>query len=259
MATRMRVFLLFSIAMALPPRASAQQILVCYSVQQGDTTARVARRLTGDVRNVHEPWFQILDTSTRTFRAKNTYDLILPGWQVCFPKERLIGRLARASYLIPASTSAQAVRTDSPARWAFDVHPIWWIPASLVVAVLAAFLAKTDLDTQRTVRERMKALGGEFIREFERPLVRQPCRGHPIRARLQVIPRRGRLDILLAPNDRRTYPNLSDHRKNLEYDVERVLQVLGNELCPSGSPYARGAWVVIPFKLEASVKQRGTA
>jgi hypothetical protein len=236
MATRMTVLLLFSIAMALPPGASAQQILVCYTVEQGDTTARVARRLTGDVRNVHEPWFQILDTATRTFRAKNTYDLILPGWQVCFPKERLIGRLARARYLIPAAASAQAIRTDPRARWAIDVHPIWWIPALLVVAVLAAFLAERDLDSQRTVRERMKALGGEFIREFERPLVRQPCRGHPIRTRLQVIPRRGRLNILLAPNDRLTYPNLADHRKNLEYDVERACKSWATSCVRAGHP-----------------------
>jgi hypothetical protein len=119
------------------------------------------------------------------------------------------------------------------------------------MALAASILARRDLERQRWIRGRMQDLGDEFVREFERPLVRQPCHSHPIRSQLRLLPRRGRLEVLLAPNGKRTYPNLSDHRKNLEYDVERVLQLLGDHLSVSGQPFARGPWVVIPFQLKA--------
>jgi hypothetical protein len=256
MATRMSALPLILALTAVPSHAFGQYH-VCYTVQPSDTAARVARRLTGDAENVNQPWFQIIDTATRTFQPKTAYDLIRPGWQVCLPKERVTTGITLQSYLIPASVTPRPVHSERSAIWTVNVDPIWWVAALLINALLAGLLAKRDLDTQRVVRGRLQTLGNEFIREFERPLAREPARGHPLRSQLQVTPHRGRLDILLAPNGRRTYPNLSDHRKNLEYDVERVLQHLGGELCTNGEPYARGAWVVIPFRLKAAVKQRG--
>ena len=67
----------------------------------------------------------------------------------------------------------------------------------------------------------MKHFAHRFVREFERPLIQQPTE-RPLRSRLRLSPARARVEILLAPGQGRRYPNLSDHRKNVEYDVVRV-------------------------------------
>jgi hypothetical protein len=246
----MRVLPLVLILSAAPAYAAVPHY-VCRTIQPGDTAARVAQRLTGDARNRYEPWFQIFDPATRAIQPKSEYDLILPGWKVCLPKEMIRDGLPlEQNQIVAVAIPAQPVHAR-PEGVTSGQSPLPWFAASLLMAIGASVVIRRDLERQRVIRARMKQLGDEFIREFERPLLRQPCLGHPIRARLRLIPRRGRLDVLLAPNERRTYPNLSDHRKNLEYDVERVLQALGEELSVSGKPYARGPWVVIPFQLKA--------
>jgi hypothetical protein len=103
----------------------------------------------------------------------------------------------------------------------------------------------------------MKVFGDRFISEFERPLFRR-CADEPsLRSRLRFAPRRQTVEVLLAPADGRTYPNLSDHRKNVEYDVERVLRLLRNATFKTGPLYAEGPWVVIPFRLETDRQQEG--
>jgi hypothetical protein len=103
----------------------------------------------------------------------------------------------------------------------------------------------------------MQAYGDRFIAEFERPLFRRRADRPAIRARLRFRPSRHRLDILIAPAEGRTYPNLVDHRKNLEYDIDRVQRLLCDEPFVGGPPYADGSWVVIPFRLETSRQQEG--
>ena len=71
------------------------------------------------------------------------------------------------------------------------------------------------------------------------------------------MPHRARLDILIAPGGGRHYPNLADHRKNVEYDVERITQCLRDETFLGGPIYAQGPWVVIPFQLKAEAKMEG--
>ena len=63
-----------------------------------------------------------------------------------------------------------------------------------------------------------------FVREFARPLPRRHPSDRPIAVTVRCAPRRGRLEILLAPTQGHCYPNLSDHRKNLLYDIERVFE-----------------------------------
>jgi hypothetical protein len=41
---------------------------------------------------------------------------------------------------------------------------------------------------------------------------------------------------------------LSDHRKNLLYDIERVLRVVPTQSFVCREPYQQGKWVVIPFQ-----------
>jgi hypothetical protein len=72
-----------------------------------------------------------------------------------------------------------------------------------------------------------------------------------VRSRLRVGVRRGRFSILLAPGEGRVYPNLADHKKNVEYDVDRVMRVIADHAFVSGAPYTKAGWIVVPFQFTA--------
>src|SRR5262249_4152286 len=93
------------------------------------------------------------------------------------------------------------------------------------------------------------------VREFERPLL-QHAAEPAIRSRLRVRPYRARLEICLAPGTGHRYPNLSDHRKNVEYDVHRVVSALADESFVCGRLRMREGWVVVPFRFRRRLKQR---
>src|SRR5262249_49343121 len=93
----------------------------------------------------------------------------------------------------------------------------------------------------------------------ERPLVRYEDRERPVKSRVRLGARLGRFDILLSPAEGRRYPNLSDHRKNVEYDVARVMRVLADDAFVSGRVYTHAGWIVVPFRFTADSKQSGVA
>ena len=95
-----------------------------------------------------------------------------------------------------------------------------------------------------------------FVREFERPLLHHAAEP-AVRTQLRISPYRARLEICLAPASGRRYPNLSDHRKNVEYDVDRVLSALADESFARGRLRMREGWVVVPFRFSPRLKQRG--
>jgi hypothetical protein len=80
-----------------------------------------------------------------------------------------------------------------------------------------------------------------------------------VRSDLRFGARRGRFDILLAPGEGRRYPNLSDHKKNVEYDVARVVRVLADDSFVSGAPYTKAGWIVLPFQFTADPKSSGVS
>jgi hypothetical protein len=80
-----------------------------------------------------------------------------------------------------------------------------------------------------------------------------------VRSDLRFGARRGRFSILLAPGEGRRYPNLSDHKKNVEYDVARVVRVLADDSFVSGAPYAKAGWIVVPFQFTADPKPSGVS
>ena len=121
------------------------------------------------------------------------------------------------------------------------------------------FVAITYVGARRTRLDVMKAFGDRFIREFERPLFRRRVDDSPVQSRVRFAPARHRLEILLAPADGRTYPNLFDHRRNVEYDVERVLQLLSDDPFINGPLHAEGPWVVIPFFFDINRQQEGAS
>jgi hypothetical protein len=110
------------------------------------------------------------------------------------------------------------------------------------------------------LRDRTAALtrfAERFVREFDRPLVRIRPSEPVVEARLRVRPYRRQVDVLLAPRGGRPYPNLVDHRQNVEYDVARVLDALNDQRFVHGPLYAQGQWVVIPLRLQVNPKEAG--
>ena len=103
----------------------------------------------------------------------------------------------------------------------------------------------------------MRRFAAAFVHEFETPLIDPGAAERPIRAQVRFTPHRARLEVLLAPNGRRRYPNLTDHRTNVEYDVARVLRSVNDRTFRIAPPYAQGRWVVVPFQRIVGIAEAG--
>ena len=216
--------------------ASAQQ-WVCYPFAAGETAAGAALRLAGDASARHSERFQILDPSASRFVAKSRYARIRPGWVACTVGDSAPVRLA----LAPKAVGD---------RWP---DPLWSVP------ILLLLMSGAVLEGDRRWRRRrlsiidMTQFGQSVIREFERPLVQSRDPSPALKSRLRCKPYRRHLEVLLAPAVGRSYPNLSDHRKNMEYDMERVLHALGDTPFVADSIRQRGEWVVLSFHKAGAV------
>jgi hypothetical protein len=242
--------------LAAAPVCAAAREFVCSNVRPGDTAAGLALRLTNSADNRHAPWFQILDPARSRFVAKRAYHAILPGWKVCIARDAFASR-SRPQVMVPWNRPKPDQSPVSNRSAALD-----FVYASIVIAAVCGSLiavpaAKKHLDTRCALLDSMSGFAAAFVGEFARPLPRKSAADRPIRARLKCAPYRARLDILVAPSEGHTYPNLTDHKKNFEYDIERVLRVVPYQPFVRGEPYSRGDWVVIPFRVAAGVKQEG--
>jgi hypothetical protein len=130
-----------------------------------------------------------------------------------------------------------------------------WIVFALAVALVVSGLH--DYARFRGRAAPLQRFGERFVHEFARPLVRVHPSEPVIDARLRVRPHRGQVEVLLAPRGGRPYPNLVDHRQNVEYDVERVLRALEDQRFVRGPLYAQGRWVVVPLRLQVKPTQAG--
>ena len=230
--------------------ASAAPQFTCYTVQRGDTAARIALRITKDANNAYAPWFQILDPAASAFIPKSQYRRIQPGWQACIDDR--VFRPAPPSSTQPAIVAAAHVPPLRILRW-------WWAPVLFFATALGWIATQNYLERRQATSRTLERFGMSFIREFERPLLQQPGAESPLRSRLRLLPQRDWVEILLAPNDGWHYPNLSDHRKNVESDVERIVTLLGEGRFVCGRLATRGPWVVIPFRLEGNLKKEERA
>ena len=235
--------------------------LTCFVVRAGDTAARLAERFTGSKENRRQPWFQIVDPSTSTVIPKSRYDDIEPGWKVCVASEMLKRGLTQPQYL-PVSTAGVVapqsnVATKAPVVRAIDFSAVWWA-APLFIAASGVGLAWgwRRIEERRACVDVLRAFGERFICEFERPL-RRNATSPPVRSRVRFAPARRRIDILIAPAGGRTYPNLVDHKRNVEYDVDRVMRLLREPAFVKDPVYAQGPWVVIPCRFETDRQQEG--
>ena len=146
----------------------------------------------------------------------------------------------------PARPGASVVAAGAAVAW-----------CALVVSIALTCWATRYFSRRERVRRAMEQFADRFVREFERPLVQQHLPDRPIQSRVRVKPARSRLDVLLAPHGGLRYPNLTDHKTNVHYDVARVQAVLRDHAFVSGRPYARGRWVVVPFQLRADIREAG--
>jgi hypothetical protein len=252
----MRLLPLILLFTAAPGDASAQPF-VCSSIRQGDTAARLALRLTNSAENRHAPWFQILDPASSRFIRKDAYGAIRPGWKVCIARAAAASQ-ERRQIAIPSDRAKRETAPLFDRLAAMDLAYAWMMALAILAPLVASPVVKKYFDKRCAMLDSMSRFAAVFVREFAQPLPRQHATDQPIKVRLQCAPYRARLEILLAPNKGHSYPNLSDHRKNLEYDIERVLRLVPDQPFIPGEAYSRGNWVVIPFQVPiAEVTQEG--
>ena len=149
----------------------------------------------------------------------------------------------------PQSAASDVLRTIG----SVDLTMVW-LGAAMVVPWFGWRILDDYLARRKTTAIVMRHFALRFVDEFERPLVRTAWRSVPCDRGSATSARRGRFDILLAPGTGRRYPNLSDHRQNVEYDVARVMQVLADDSFVRGPLYTHAGWVVVPFQFKAGHK-----
>jgi hypothetical protein len=253
----------------------------CHAIRPGESATQAARRVTGNGQNVYQEWFQIMNPSSR-FVPKSQYSRIRLGWRACVitPAISLNAHHveepaaadadeapngSRVSDVLAAPDAlANADASDGPPAVSDVVRRLGgvdlkmlWLCAAMVVPWCGWRMVDDYLTRRKTASLIVRHFVHRFVDEFERPLVRYDAGERPVRSDLRFGARRGRFSILLAPGEGRRYPNLSDHKKNVEYDVARVMQVLADDSFVSGAPYTQAGWIVVPFQLTADPKQSG--
>ncbi len=245
----------------LPSRVSAQQF-VCWPIATGDTPSSLARRLTGNAAAAYSFAFQIRDPATRMFVPKSHYHHLQSDWQACVAQgpvpSHLIAyapvvRLAESMTPLdeptiaptPQAAAATPLIVDRANRTPFDARLAVTVSATSLFLMLV-WAAAGSLGPGPVPPDLARA-GENFVAVFARPLVDPSSKAPPIHARLRFVRRTQQLEISIAPGPGHRYPNLADHKKNVEYDVDRVIRVLGNYAL-SKPPRAAGKWVVVTIR-----------
>jgi len=248
---------------------NAQQF-VCWPIAAGDTVSGLARRLTGSAEAAYDLAFQIRDPARRMFVPKSHYQRLQPDWQACVAKGPVpktpvvfspVVELA-ASAIVPDQpiattlqalasaplTLARADRSLTRGRVAVT------IAGALTIVLLSAVAGSL---ARRPIPPSARRAGENFVAVFARPLLDASSGGSPIQTRLRFVRRTQQLEIFIAPSPGHRYPNLADHKKNVEYDIARVLHVLGKYVLIS-PPRSSGKWVVVTIE-PSELHERGLA
>jgi hypothetical protein len=242
--------------------AVARDRVTCVTIRTDETVASVAQRVTGDARNMQAPWFQIVNPITSRPVPKARYGMLFAGWNACTtsaepPPELAIEptALVLSPPHIAAAPPSRLVRPVAPTEPAVVLWASAGIWSSLALALaFICWLVDDRLAGRQDTLRAMKVYAERFVAEFERPL-QQPHRSQrPIQSRVRFKPGRARFDVMLAPDDGLRYPNLTDHKSNVTYDVVRIQRALSEHAFVSSRPYARGRWVVVPFRFRVGTK-----
>jgi hypothetical protein len=265
-----RVAMLTVASVLAAPLGVVAQSLVCLPIVRGDTAASLARRLTGDAAAAYTPRFQIRIPSRGLVVPKSRYQRLSPQWQACAVREIVVRRTASlaATRPLPAPSlrlatpdvvaardlavpAAAPVRTSQP-RPPASAHQDVQRAALFGVGVALLLFASTllvRLAPSPAAPQDLQRAGEAFVAAFVRPLIDPGVAVPPIAARFRFVRRSQHLEIHLAPNGGRRYPNLRDHKKNVEYDVQRVLSLLGPRVVVGSRVRAQGKWVIVPIRL----------
>jgi len=264
MAARVRwcVLLAGVYLLAGAPSALARERVTCVTIRTDESVASVAKRVTGDARNMQAPWFQIVNPTTSRPVPKTRYGFLFAGWHACTTVDEALPELTIEPLAQVRSTPAVALAPPGrpvATTWATVVV---WGPAALwstiVVALALTFwLVDEYLAGRRDTLRAMKVYADRFVEEFERPLKQPHLARRPIQSRVRFKPGRARFDVLLAPDAGLRYPNLTDHKANVTYDVVRIQRALSEHAFVSSRPYARGQWVVVPFRFRVETREAG--
>ena len=254
------------------PGALARERVTCVMIRTDETVAAVARRVTGDARNMQAPWFQIVNPTTSRPVPKTRYGFIFAGWKACTTVDDALSgaTLEPAVQVLSSPAVAESPTSSSAISYAPPDHPVAptaatvvvWAPAavwSTVVLALAltCWLVDEYLAGRRDTLRAMELYAERFVEEFERPLIQPHLARRPIQSRVRFKPGRARFDVLLAPDAGLRYPNLTDHKGNVMYDVVRIQRALSEHAFVSSRPYARGRWVVVPFRFRVETREAG--
>ena len=240
---------------AAPPGAAAEDF-VCWPIGRGDTASSLALQLTGDAARAYSDVFQIRDPSRRMFLPKSQYQRLNTDWQACVARGAMKPQLlapdppaVKSRLLAPAPAVASAVGSPDDVPFAVEI-------AVAVGFMLLTYSAVAVLVAARPIPPVMQRAGELFISEFARPLIDPSSNRPPIAVRLRFVRHPQHLEISIAPGDGRRYPNLVDHKRNVEYDVNRVMRLLGSRFVVSDRLRATGKWVTVRIRL-ADQKQAG--
>lgn len=226
------------------PVCAAAQDFVCWPIVSGDTASGLALRLTGAAATAYGEMFQIYDPTRRMFVPRSHYSRLSTSWQACVVRD-----LVKSNLLAPAPAAAP------PAASLDDVGDAVKFGAA-VSLMLLMISAVAGYAAGRPMPPALRRAGEDFVRTFAAPLVDPTSPVPPIAARLRFIRRTKRLEVCLAPHGGRRYPNLSDHKKNVEYDVSRVIRTIGAHRVACDRLHAEGPWVIVSIRL-TEPKQAG--
>jgi hypothetical protein len=218
--------------------AAAAPRLLCYPVMPGETVTSIAIRLTRDPQGWRGSGFQILDPAASRLVRKNEYERIRAGWQACLVEPAVQGAAAWP----PVGTTG-----------------LWLLILLCSVGMVAWLAIDASLAKMKATSLALERFGAAFVREFERPLIDERSARPVLRAELALSADRRTLEVLLAPTEGRRYPNLADHRTNVEYDVERVVNILNDRRFIREPLRERGSWVAVPFRLKPDLQKEGGA
>jgi hypothetical protein len=279
------------IVLLLPKDAFTQSLPACHAIRRGESAAQAAQRVTGDGRNAYQPWFQIMNPSSR-FVPKSQYNRVRAGWKACVikpavrslssnanrikdPEAADVAAVPNGAGVSEALVAPTALASTGPGdsaslRLAAATSDLFrrlegvdlrmlWLCAALIVPWFGWRIADDYFVRRKTAAVVVQYFVDRFVDEFERPLVQYDVGERPVKSRLRYGARAGRFDILLAPGDGRRYPNLSDHKKNVEYDVARVMRALADDSFVRGRLYTHAGWIVVPFRFTTAPKPSGVA
>jgi hypothetical protein len=269
---RWRVLLAGLSLLVAAPDALARDRTTCVKIRTDETVASVAKRVTGDARNMEASWFQIVNPTTSRPVPKSRYGFIFAGWDACTTVHDALpeARVEPAAQLVsnpggveapPTPTAPTTLEPPVPDAPMVAAGAVWapvaaWSSVVLFLAFTCWLVDDYIARRQDTLRA-MQLYADQFVEAFERPLIQPHLARRPIQSRVRFKPGRARFDVLLAPDAGLRYPNLSDHKKTVMYDVVRIQQALSPHAFVSSRPYAKGRWVVVPFRFRVGAREAG--